>query len=47
MHTPNGKWGCVCPKCVDKHHLRYGVGHGQKYERQIIEGKVKWVKTKG
>jgi hypothetical protein len=41
--TPHG-WANICNVCVTLQKCTYGIGRGQKYEKQP-DGK--WLKTKG
>lgn len=44
MRIVRGPWGCLCPTCVARFGMGYGVGLGQEYTRQP-DGR--WLKTKG
>lgn len=42
--TPMGPWANLCPGCASSMSVRYGLGFGQKYEKQS-DGR--WLKTAG
>lgn len=42
--VPRGRWGILCPVCVGKHKVRFGLGFGQRYKMQK-DGR--WLKVEG
>lgn len=45
--TRRGPWANMCPDCYRTEGRGLGTGYGQKYEKQEIDGEIKWVKTGG